>query len=251
MAPAVSFPLHAVSFTKGDHICLFYRDWQDQISISAPFVELGLRRQERCLCILPEDRQLSLLEALKDSGVNPRMEIERGALLLLSPEQTYLSDGTFDSARMVELWETIVKESRSLGFECLRAMGDLSWAAPSSACCARLPEYEAVMDRFYPGKPALGLCLYDTRLFAADQLRELMKVHRFALSSPDPSTRAIRIREGRVYGHITFDRRVPSAFHYTVQEDDSPEFLGTGQESSLAVALAKVKNLLSQKRSGK
>jgi hypothetical protein len=246
----VSFPLHALSFTKGDHICLCYRDWQDQISISAPFVEIGLRREERCLCILPEDRQLSLLEALKDRGINPRMELERGALVLLSPEQTYLRDGTFDSARMVELWEAIVKESLSLGFECCRAMGDLSWAAQSSACCARLPQYEAVMDRFYPGKPALGLCLYDTRLFAADQLRDLMNLHRFALSSPDPFKRAIRIREGRRYGDIIFDRRLASVFHYTVREDDSTEFLGTGQESSLAVALAKVKNILSQRRSG-
>lgn len=239
--------LHIVSFTRGDHICLFYRDLKDQLSTAVPFIAIGLRRNERCFCVLPKPVHSSLLEALSDDEINTRKEIERGALLLTTPEETYLQDGGFDRARMTKLLEAKVKEALAHGFQGFRAAGDLSWAAQDTSCCAQLPEYEIMMSEFYPQRPALGLCMYDVRLFDPNQLRELMQIHQSAVSSPDDVKRAIRIRNGTAFGDIIFDRSSPSVFHYTVQEDDSPKVLATGQEPSLPHAFASVRYFLSNR----
>src|SRR5690348_4316253 len=37
---------HTISFRHGDHICLFYRDPDEQMAIATPFVQIGLLRGE-------------------------------------------------------------------------------------------------------------------------------------------------------------------------------------------------------------
>lgn len=234
-------PVHVLAFTKGDHICFFYRDADDWVSTVAPYVQLGLKRGERCFCVLPAGHAQRLRAELATLGVDTHAQEKRGAFSLLSPEETYLAEGGFDGARMTRLLEAAVKDAALQGFEGFRAMGDLGWAAKDSNCCAQLPAYERIMAKFYPGKPALGLCTYDMRLFDAFMLRELMGLHQLALSSPEPSKRAIQVRNGATFGEIVFDRSVPSLFHYTVQTDDSPVFLASGQEASLSEALSSVK----------
>ena len=242
----MAFPVHVVSFTRGDHICLFYRDLEDQVFTSAPYVEIGLSRRERCFCILPQHQEERLIKALQQMGIDTQTEVKRGALVCVPPEQTYLRDGTFSYTRMVDLLEASLREALALGFEGFRIMGDLGWAAACPCCSAQLPPYESIAERFFPGTAALALCMYDTRLFSPEQLRELIKLHQLALISPDPSKRVIRIRKGAAFGDVIFDPTMPSVFHYTVQQDQSPKFLATGQESSFSAALDSVRFALSQ-----
>lgn len=241
----MAFPVHVVAFRKGDHVCLFYRNLQEMVTTAAPYATLGLRRGERCFCVLPEKHARLVQDGLREDGVDVEKEIERGALVFVSPEETYLKDGTFDSRRMSRLLESAVAEAVLQGFEGFRAMGDLGWAV-EHGCCSQLPEYEAMMADFYPLRPATGLCMYDTRAFDASQLRELMKLHSTAVSTLDDSRRSIRLRNGRgtAFGDVIFDRSHPALFHYTVQAGDSAQLLASGQEQSLTLAIDSVKSLL-------
>lgn len=241
----MSDAVHIVTFHHGDHVCLFYRDLEEQMAIAAPFVNVGLRRDERCLCVLTKEQSERLIFMLEAAGIDAKKQIERGALWISSPAEAYLAGGRFDREQMVRFLDEGMQKALAAGFTGFRGTGDLSWAALDSHACGDMPEYERLLDKYYPGKPALGICMYDANLFKPRQLDDLMKAHRLALMAHDQGRRAIRIRQGSVFGDVIFDRENPTLFHYAVQQDDSTNLLTVGQESTLTAAIAAVETSLS------
>jgi hypothetical protein len=236
--------IHVASFRNGDHICFFYQDAAEQISTAGPFVQVGLQRGERCMCVLPKSRIDDLFSWLDAHGINADAETARGALLIATPQESYLQGGHFDRSQMVRLLDDAMRESLQLGFTGFRGTGDLSWAVTDSNACSQLAEYEKMLDRYYPGTTSLGICMYDAKLFDDSRLNQLMESHRLALIAPSPAKRAIRIRNGRAFGDVIFDRESTRLFHYTVQRSDGNELLTMGQESSLTAAMDAVESHL-------
>lgn len=234
-----------VSFRNGDHICLFYRSIEEQLLTAVPFVKLGLLRDERCLCVLPKAQGDLLLRELDRCGAAVEEHLRRGALLMKSPEETYLASGTFDRDQMIELLDDAMREALALGFNGFRATGDVTWAARDGRVCLQLAEYEQMLDSYFPGKLGLGICMYDARAFSPQQLNQILNAHRLALMDPSPITRSLRIRKGKLFGDVVFDRISPSLFHYTVQTDSSSQLITVGQENTLPGAIAAVESALS------
>jgi hypothetical protein len=236
--------IHVASFRNGDHICLFYRNAEEQLATAAPFVQVGLLRGERCLCVLPQERVDGLFSRLEASGIDVRKEVSRGALLMATPEESYLKGGSFDRQQMVEFLDDGMREALKLGFSGCRGTGDLSWCVSDSNTCGQMPQYEAMLDRYYPGKAALGICMYDVNCFDNEQLGRLMEAHRLALTTTSHGKRSIRIRNGGAYGDVIFDYQSPRLFHYTVQKNDAKELLNMGQELTLTAAMDAVESAL-------
>jgi hypothetical protein len=104
-----------------------------------------------------------------------------------------------------------------------------------------MPEYEAALDRYYPGKPSLGICMYDLKLFSTTWIDAVMKAHRLAIVNHTDNNRAIRIRNKGLFGDVIFDSAERAGlFHYVVQRDNSSEVLMSGQESTLSEAIRAV-----------
>jgi hypothetical protein len=236
--------IHVAAFRNGDHICLFYRDVEEQLSTAVPFVQLGLLRGECCLCVLPDDRMGSFMSYLRGAGVDTEKEIARGALLTAKPEDSYLSGGSFDRGQMVSFLDSHMHEALRAGFTGFRGTGDLSWAVKDTNTCGHVSEYEAMLDSYYPGKPALGICMYDANLLDEAQLNRIIAAHRLALTVPSTNKRAIRIRNGVTFGDVIFDRASAHLFHYTVQKTGRNELFSVGQEETLTAAMDAVEAAL-------
>ena len=101
-----------------------------------------------------------------------------------------------------------------------------------------------MLERYYPGKHCLGICMYNAGLFTKPQLAAIQLSHRFALLESPQDKRTLRIRNGKTFGDVTFDRQLPRLFHYTVQRNGSNEFLHIGQAESLPAAVNCVKSAL-------
>jgi hypothetical protein len=236
--------IHVASFRNGDHICFFYRNAEEQILTAAPFVQVGLLRGERCLCVLPKSRIDGLFSWLDAHGIDATAEVQRGSLVLATPEETYLQGGNLNRSQMVKLLDDAMREALKLGFTGFRGTGDLSWSISDTNVCGQMPEYEAMLDRCYPGTSSLGICMYDANLCDEAHLNQLMEAHRLALIVPGPGKREIRIRSGKAFGDVIFDRESTQLFHYTIQRSDRKELLGVGQESSLTAAMDAVESSL-------
>jgi hypothetical protein len=167
-------------------------------------------------------------------------------LVLKTPQEAYLASGKFHRDAMLKLLDDAMHAALSQGFTGFRGTGDLSWAARDTDVCGQLPEYEAMLDRYYPGTRSLGICMYDRGVFSAKQAEALLHQHRLAILQHSEGKRAIRIRKGHVFGDVLFDPILPSSiFHFVVQEDGSSKVWLSGQDFSLAGAIAAVESALS------
>jgi hypothetical protein len=233
------------SFQKGDHICFFYRDLMERLSTAGAFVQVGLERGERCLCVLPPADSEQLLAWLENAGVDAAHQIASGALIFANPADAYLAAGSFNRELMLQFLDAAMREALKLHFTGFRGTGDLSWAARDLGACSQMPEYEAMLDRYYPGKHSLGMCMYNAGLFGENQLASVLEAHRLALLDSSESRRTLRIRKGRAFGDVTFDPQSPRLFHYTVQKNGSDALLHAGQAASLSAAMEMVNSVVS------
>jgi hypothetical protein len=195
--------------------------------------------------VLPKEKIPMLLSHLDDGAVDVQKAIQRGALILCTPEEAYLKGGAFDRRQMAQLLDDMMRESLKLGFTGFRGTGDLTWAVNDSNHCGQLVQYEQALDKYYPGKAAVGICMYDASQFDQSQLNQVMEAHRLSLSASSAGKRKIRIRNGKAFGDVIFDRVSPKLFHYRIQKTGSNELLNLGQEASLVAAMDSVESILS------
>jgi MEDS: MEthanogen/methylotroph, DcmR Sensory domain len=238
----VPFRAHVACFRGGDHASLFYRDATERAATLIPFLQIGLRVNERCVCIVAGKEMSSLRGALQTAGVDVEAAVKRDALRLLTPEESYLHGGTFDANRMANSVRSAIRGAIAHGFSGFRIAGDMGWAAEEPSVQDQLDRYEELVAAAFPGHPVRALCMYDRRRFGTLALERIMRSHRLAVTHPDPSTCAVRLREGVNFGDVFFDAHKPSVFHYTIQQDGTPESLTTGKAARLSSALRAVED---------
>jgi hypothetical protein len=164
----------------GDHFCLFYRDEEEQIATTIPFISQGLERRERCIYFGDGNSVRTIARALTATGVDVGTEVARGALLLDSGRD-YLVDGKFDPDRMVGLLEGGVEATREAGFAGWRATGDTHWEIGPEVDYETLIRYEEVLDLCFEGRPMVGICQQDLRLMPPQTVEGLFRTHRKAI----------------------------------------------------------------------
>jgi hypothetical protein len=235
-----------VHFRLGDHICLFYRSQRELLATLAPYVQLGLERNERCFCVHSPEVRNQLVAELEADGIQAERFIERGALVLMDPQQIYFDCGRFDPEVMTSLLTSAIREAVQQGFSGFRAAGDMRWALEEKPGCDRVLEYEALMERFYPGKPAVGLCSYSVEHFPPEKLEQVLSVHRCALLEDHPTAqhRTLRIRNGKFFGDVAFCDAEQSLYHCLIQQTAGGEILSWTQEQSLGEAISSVERQL-------
>ena len=248
---AVAHPLNpsVLHFRLGDHICLFYRSQKEFLATLVPYVQLGLERNEQCICIQSARISHQLLAALKREGIAINRQLERGALILLDPQRAYLESGRFDPEAMTKRLRRCCRSAMQNGFSGLRFSGDMRWALGKKPGSSRLLEYETLAEGFFPVKPAMGLCAYSVKRFSASKLRDLLMVHRFALlEGPTTKKHTLRIHSGKLLGQVTFSVTGTAPFHCEIRQRSSAKPLSWIDEKSLGTAVGSVKRKLRELR---
>lgn len=157
---------------RGDHACLIYDNYQDQLEAVLPFVKAGLERNEACLYIsndLPLDEICGIFDA---NGINVRREVERSALIFSSNSP----DGSFVPQAMVEGLRSMAMQAESRGFNGFRASGEMTWVLGSDCGCDKLIEYEVLLNEFFPAK-LTGICQYNSKRFKPETIRDILRTH--------------------------------------------------------------------------
>ena len=103
-----------------------------------------------------------------------------------------------------------------------------------------------MMESFYPGKPAIGLCSYPVERFPSEKLQQVLAVHRCALLEDHPTVkqRTLRIRNGKFFGDVAFRDAGNPLFHCVIQQTSGGEILSWTHEKSLAEAISSVERQL-------
>lgn len=173
-------PTLGLQLSVGDHICGFYRKPSERDDILIPFLVEGLRAGDKCTCVVdsctPDDVLSSMSAHLE---VDPYVSVRQ--LEVLDSYATYLADGGFLPARMLEFWAAKARQSPFAGSGLARNIGDMSWAHRSQDAVTELIGYESELNRIMANFPQVNLCLYDLTRCSGDLIMDVLKTHPKAL----------------------------------------------------------------------
>lgn len=116
-----------MEFSRGDHVCHFYRSDDERYEVLLAYVVAGLRRREQVVCVLDEAAQQDLLRCLDDRGHLAQPCLASGQLLLLENVATYAPDGQFVAHRMFAALHQFADAAVAAGYDGVRLVGDISW----------------------------------------------------------------------------------------------------------------------------
>lgn len=162
------------------HMCLLYRDEQDQFRQVARFFEAALQSAHKILYITDTNPAEEVRRRFAELGVD--LGTSSGAEVKTTIE-SYHPAGRFEPERMCASIETLVARALAEGFAGSRCAGEMGWAARKIPGSERLIEYETMLTHIIERLPFSGICQYDVRLFDGPTILAILDVHPFLLVS--------------------------------------------------------------------
>jgi len=195
----------------GDHACLTFTDSEERLDLVAAFVRDGLRTGQKVVCVTDTIPQAVLGIELIDRGLPVDEATTRGQMSVLTSGETYLSDGSFGSARMLGMLTGQIEQARRDGFAGLWITSDMCWALRPVTGVDELMDYESQMTRLLAEGRATAICQYDRQCFDTVTLAAVSAHHGLAVAAAtyhdDPLLRICRQYQPpgvRVSGEIDY-----------------------------------------------
>ena len=169
-------------FRQGEHICSLYDTEEEQLATAAAYVADGIWHGERGLYIgANRDAVLRFLAALAATGLDAAALAERGALVEVTHEETYLVGGEFSVERMLTMLRESIEQAAADGFSGWRGCGEMSWLLAGAPGSEQVSAYEALLHEFFSGSHACAMCQYNRKLLPAPVIDMALATHATAV----------------------------------------------------------------------
>jgi hypothetical protein len=161
------------------HQCLIYDgSAAKHLPGLASMIVKQLAAYKRCLYLNSPAMVEDLRSALLAAGLNTVREEKRGALIL-SSDQSHLTDGGFDPAVMIAMLKDAVAQAKRDGFSGFWASGDMAWEFGNEKNLMKLLEYECQLEDLFLVEPDLaGVCQYHSERLPSIAIQEAIATHR-------------------------------------------------------------------------
>ncbi len=165
----------------GDHLCCIYETEEEHRALLTPYIRQGLERNEKVIYIVDARTAETVLEYLREDGLDPSSCLDRGQLVLHTVSDAYMREGAFIPDRMISFLRQETDRAVGEGYGALRVTGEMSWALRRLPGSNPLIEYEAKLNTFLTGSRCLALCQYDRRRFSPEILLGVLATHPIAV----------------------------------------------------------------------
>jgi len=164
----------------GSHLCLFYRDPQEFLRVTASFLIAGLAEHQLCLWVLPSPITLqSALDELSQHGVNGSL-LQATEQLQIVSAQDWFSGGTFSVEDALSRLAALPSLAGRLGYPSIRGVGGPG-PFVSDACRQAFMHYERHATPVIAEMPFIGLCCYASTECLETDMFDIMSAHPRAL----------------------------------------------------------------------
>ena len=164
-----------------DHFALLYEGRDEQFAAAIPFVRQGLDRGERVLYIADENTKETVLDAMRERGIDVDRALDSNALLVHEKQDAYLRNGAFDPDEMIAFLADVTDDSLAQ-FEGLRVVGGMTWIFGEDPEMEDLIAYEAKLNDFFSERNAVALCEYNVERFLPEIIRDVLYTHPHIIS---------------------------------------------------------------------
>mgnify|MGYP006285737393 CR=1 FL=1 len=160
-----------------DHLCLIYESKDEQFEAVIPYIHEGLKQGEKCLYIADENTVKNVQIAMNKTGVDVESHQKSGALSIVTSQESYLKEGSFDPDRMIQFLKNLTKEAKNEGYSALRITGEMTWVLAGNPSSDRVMEYEAKLNYFIKKNDCLAICQYNRNKFSPDTILDVIHTH--------------------------------------------------------------------------
>jgi hypothetical protein len=171
----------------GTHVAQFYNTKNDLKELLSPFLGEGLKDNELCVWIIDDISEEEAKDTIAKEIPNLQECISKKQLQLFSYKDWYLSDGYFNTGKVLNNALTKCQEALSSGYSGFRVTGVVSWIEKSD--WNPFMEYEQALDNAMPDKKALIICAYKENKCTTSNISEVMDRHKYSISKIDGSWR--------------------------------------------------------------
>lgn len=165
----------------GDHLCVLYETDEEHKALITPYLISGLENNEKVFYIVDARTSPTVLDYLRDDGVDVDPYLDSGQLAILTVSESYMKGGIFDPDGMIKMLTEETDKALQEGYSALRVTGEMSWALRGLPGSERLIEYETKLNEFFPNNKALAICQYDCRVFDPEILLDILTTHPIAV----------------------------------------------------------------------
>lgn len=170
-------PLAAPDYRER-HICLFFRDPDEQWQIMKPHLLSHLTAGEPVIYIQAGTPPEQLTAWLQAEGLDVADLTGRGLLRVMSPDQAYLLTGRFDVKRMLAFMESAILASMAAGHARIFITGEMSWSLGDAPGAEQMMAYEALLNPLIEKYPNVTIiCQYDLKRFSATSVVDALLTH--------------------------------------------------------------------------
>lgn len=168
----------------GSHFAYFFETVEDLIQLSIPFLRAGLENNEYCLWITPKFENAQLEQVMRSSMPDFETYQKTKQIEIMPYSDWHLCQrGLFNHP--LEKYSEKYNHALALGYEGLRAVGDLSWAEKGE--WDNVKDFEGKFDEFIEKAKMLVVCSYSFEKGNLDYLLHILTNHQIGF---------IRSREG-------------------------------------------------------
>ena len=160
------------------HQCLIYKGSPAaHLSGLSVVIRQKLAENYRCLYVNTSTMVAAIRPYLLAGGVDVTEEVENGRLLL-SSDNTHLTDSQFDIDRMLGMLEETLNKALHDGYTGLWCTGDMTVEFGPERDFSKLLDYEWRLEEFLQSHPTLsGICQYHADTLPHEVLRHGLMAH--------------------------------------------------------------------------
>ena len=159
------------------HLCSLYDAPRDYLEVLEEFVEVGMARHEKCLCLVSRAAEESFRQALSAAGPGLARAVAAGAIDVTSLEGAYLVHPERFPEHALEFWSAAAAAARAAGFSGLRGVVQADRPCGPAAMLPHWIDYESRLAGVLAQSGCALLCLYNRRAHPAEFLREILRSH--------------------------------------------------------------------------
>lgn len=161
----------------GKHFYQFYKGSNDFLSVMVPYFQAGLEKGEACLWLVSKRNGSDLIRATAGALIQRFKDcLSSGQFQILSAEDWYLTDGSFDELKAIRNAEQYLEKIQKLGFETIRAAGDIGGATSRSEW-VQIEDYEKKMSPWIKSQSVIALCAYPILECMPSQIKGILGCH--------------------------------------------------------------------------
>ena len=164
----------------GTHFCVFYNTKEDLAEVLVPYFEAGLRNNEYCMWVTSDHLNTDEVKARMARTMPDFNEfLQSGQIEIIPYTEWYVTNGVFNSERVLNGWVERLQKAKAMGFSGLRLTGDTSWL--EKADWKNFQGYEQEINDTIGNYDMIALCTYSLDKYDASDVLDVASTHQFVL----------------------------------------------------------------------